>query len=132
MSEPSAPSELSDEELPDSYWRRWYVFAFWSGPLILMLLVGIVGAIGIPGGPELLIIIITIGTLLAIPLGFWAFFGYMWDASVLKDSNSDWVPLWWLWMIGHFLLTPLITAPIYLVLRTTRTGFPWENGYTIR
>lgn len=132
MSEDPTVSELSGEGLPDSYWRRWYVFAFWTAPLLLMVLFGIIGSIGVPGGPELLVIIVTFGSLLAIPLGFWAFFGYLWDASVLKDADSGWVPTWWLWMLGHFLLTPFVTAPLYLILRTNRTGFPWNHGYTFR
>jgi uncharacterized BrkB/YihY/UPF0761 family membrane protein len=133
----SEPTQES-EDLPNSYWRRWYVYAYWSLPLfgfivvmILSTVAGAAGLPGLPGAPELVVILATILGLLAIPMGFWALFGYYWDAKVLKERGS-WGVWWPPWVLGHLLFSPLIVAPFYLALRTRNTGYPWNNGYTIR
>lgn len=124
--------DLEAKQLPDSYWRRWYVYAIWTLPWVLLVLVWITSAVGVPGGPETFVLIGTAGGIFAIPLGIWALLGYIWDASVLKEAEADWQPSWILWAVGHFIFSPLLTAPLYLILRTRRTGYPWDNGYTIR
>lgn len=114
-------------------------YAFWTAPLALFaitiplsVVTSVIGIPGVPGLPELIVILFTLGGLLAIPLGFWALFGYYWDAKILNQTQADWSVTWPLWAIGHLIFSPLLTAPIYLLFRTLNTGYPWNHGYTLR
>jgi len=48
-----------------------------------------------------------------------SFFG---EAHRLRNADSDWVPNPWLYLIGYFVLTPLLTVPIYLYRRWRHVG----------
>jgi hypothetical protein len=119
-----APAELSTR-----YWRRWYAYAYFAAGWLFFPSI----YVAIPLGFENSLIYLWMPWfLLALPVGLWTFMGYIEDATELKDVEADWVPKWWAWALGHVLLSPLFTAPIYLLQRTSRTGLPWNNGYTIR
>lgn len=47
---------------------------------------------------------------------------YYVEASRLKDANAPWVPAWWLYAIGHILLSPFVVAPVYLLQRWRHIG----------
>lgn len=105
------------------YWRRWYVYFYYAACWPGMFLVSWIGNWGII--PSILVEITMIGLALTILfLAFWSWFGYYSDAKHLKETESDWVPIWWLWSLLHIILTPFAIVPIYLIVRTVNTGFP--------
>jgi len=53
-------------------------------------------------------------------------YGYYKEAKQLKEQNSDWVPHWGLYVVGHIILSPLIVAPIYILQRWRHIGVPWS------
>jgi hypothetical protein len=65
---------------------------------------------------------------IALPLVFMAglggFIGYYFDAKAIRSAGGEWVPTWWLYMLGHSLLSPAFVAPIYLVQRHRHVGRP--------
>jgi len=105
--------------------RRWYVYAFWVAYLpiaFLIVLLSVNGLIGI--GLSFAI------ASLAVIFGIWGLVGYYYDAKHQKGHNANWVPQWYLWVIAHILLTPILIAPLYLLQRTLRTGTPfgeWDD-----
>ncbi|TKR27916.1 hypothetical protein DM868_02190 [Natronomonas salsuginis] len=53
--------------------------------------------------------------------------GYHAEARIMKENNADWVPGTWLYTIGHFLITPFVAAPIYLIDRWLAIGIDWSH-----
>jgi len=51
-----------------------------------------------------------------------ALYGYDADSKYLRNAGSDWVPRPWLWAILHIFLTPIVTAPLYLLRRWQKFG----------
>lgn len=111
--------------------RRWYVYATLPVVLAIFFLSGIVSLV--PGVSAVLETDLFSGALsvIGVPVAvvffgsvFWAIPGYYWDAKALRVVDSDWIPLWWLWVAGHLTITPAVTIPIYWIRRTQKTGLP--------
>lgn len=100
---------------------RWFAYAAMAtSPLWVFLLIylGQVGG-GVVASAALF------GSLGAFALlALWTFIGYYFDAKHLRAEESEWAPVWWFWMIAHSVLSPFIVAPVYLWVRTKRTGMP--------
>jgi hypothetical protein len=118
MAEPVQASEESAVELPETRW--WYCHVagvlLWPVGLFMLLLAGL-GDIGA-----------LIGVVLVLPLalmaGLGGFLGYYFDAKAIGRSSVEWSPLWWLYMLAHFILSPMLVAPIYLIQRHRHVGEP--------
>jgi hypothetical protein len=110
------------------YHRRWYVYAVIPLLFVVSLAFGVLSGISpislgtfFDGVMSLVLLPLLVATPVAV---IWAFFGYYWDAKVLREADSDWVPLWWVWLLAHIITTPLLTVPVYLLRRTQKTGIP--------
>lgn len=51
-----------------------------------------------------------------------ALMGFYYDHSAITEADQDWEPLWWLYVLGSFLLTPSFTSFLYLLQRTRYIG----------
>jgi hypothetical protein len=111
--------------------RRWYVYATFPLVFVMFLLSGIVSFV--PGVSAVLGSNLFSGalTVIGVPVAvvffgsiFWAIPGYYWDAKALRAANAEWEPLWWLWLIGHLTISPVVAIPVYWLRRTQKTGLP--------
>jgi len=68
--------------------------------------------------------IVSIAIILALPSGFLSLFAYRFDAEDIQEADSDWRPLWPLYIVGHFVAGPIV-APIYVLRRGARVGNDW-------
>lgn len=79
-------------------------------------------------------IVLTVPVML---LGIYGMFGslvgYYRDAKNIKETEGvDWEPWWWLYLLGHILFSPLLTAPVYLFQRWRHVGVPWSDLFVWR
>jgi hypothetical protein len=51
---------------------------------------------------------------------------YYKDSRALKEADSNWVPIWWLYGVATFFLGPSITV-IYLLRRMRNTSVNWSQ-----
>ena len=51
---------------------------------------------------------------------------YYKDSRALKEADSNWVPIWWLYGIMTFFLGPFISV-IYLLRRMRNTSVNWSQ-----
>jgi len=103
--------------MSDGYDRRWYVYAFWT--LFIPLVVGAAGVRVVSDAAATgLMLVLSLSMAVA---GVWGLLGYYWDA---RDGRDGYQPRWYLWALAHIILSPLITSPIYLIRRTSKTGLP--------
>ncbi|MFC4548707.1 MULTISPECIES: hypothetical protein [Halorussus] len=56
-----------------------------------------------------------------------AFYGYYVEAKILKQSNAEWQPYWWLYVIATPLCSIFVTSVIYLFQRERHVGIRWEQ-----
>lgn len=120
------------DELPTSYWRRWYVYA--AVPVVFGVMTATLGIAdsGVPAGDSISGAVFFASLAVLFPAMIWSLVGYYYDAKALGDAGANWTPLWYLWAGAHLLLTPLLVVPVYLVFRTIQTGTPWTHGHSIR
>lgn len=118
----------ANDEFTASFHRRWYVYAIIPGLFLFAVVFGLVSA-ATPTNfdifTESVATIVLLPLFIMLPISvLWALLGYYWDAKILREADSDWIPLWWLWLLGHIFTTPLLTVPLYLLRRTQKTGVP--------
>jgi len=104
---------------------RWWVFHF----ALTAYIPGIFIALWVsPYLPESIADMILFGfVMIAFVSVFGSLIGYHAEARIMKENNSDWVPGKWLYTIGHFLITPFVAAPIYLIDRWLAIGLDWSH-----
>lgn len=56
---------------------------------------------------------------------FATLYGYYVEAKILKQSNADWQPTWWLYVIATPFLSAIPVSFIYLVNRQRHIGIRW-------
>jgi hypothetical protein len=56
-----------------------------------------------------------------------AFYGYYAEAKILRQSDADWHPYWWLYVVATPILSIFVTSLIYLVQRERHVGIRWEQ-----
>jgi len=56
-----------------------------------------------------------------------AFYGYYKEAKILKRSNADWKPYWWLYIVATPFLTSIVVSLVYLFNRERHVGIEWEQ-----
>lgn len=106
--------------------RYWYYHAFFVGavPLgalgvgafVVLETSGVAAAGSIGGAAGLLflggVLVATVGGLI----------GYIAEAKLLREAGSAWVPTWPVYVVAHLLISPFLTAPIYLIQRWRHVG----------
>lgn len=102
----------------ESFDRRWYVYASWVA-FIPLVFVG--AAVRGLSGAAATALMLALSLSMAIA-GVWGLVGYYFDAKASEETGYR--PLWWAWALGHIMLSPIITSPLYLLRRTWKTGFP--------
>lgn len=106
------------------YYRKWYGFALVSTTLPTVVAVFYLSEVLFGGLPDvlgyLLVGYLFVVTIQSIACLTW----YYNDARALEGTEADWTPFAALWTAGHVFLTPFLTAPLYLFVRTRNTGYP--------
>ena len=65
--------------------------------------------------------------LVALGSAFASFYGYYIEAKLLKQSNADWQPYWWLYILATPFLSAIVTSLIYLIQRERHVGIQWDQ-----
>lgn len=55
------------------------------------------------------------------------FYGFYAEAKLLRRSNADWQPRWWLYVVATPILSVFVTSLIYLAQRERHVGIRWEQ-----
>lgn len=63
--------------------------------------------------------------------GWGSLIGYYVEAKRFKKSDSEWVPKWAAYVVLHFIFTPFIIAPVYLIDRYRAVGLPTHQLKTL-
>lgn len=110
--------------MDSEYYRKWYGFA-----LVSTAIPAVVGVFTISqtvfGRLPAFVFYVLIAYLFVITIQSIACLAWYYrDAQVLDEANADWKPFAGLWTVAHVLLSPFITAPLYLLIRTRNTGYP--------
>lgn len=106
--------------------RYWWFHAFFVA--IIPAGVGLVALVALIEtiSPGLARLILIGGGILLIGAGIFANFGalagYHAEAKLLRKAGSEWVPVWWVWIIAQLVLSPVLVAPVYLAQRWRHIG----------
>lgn len=57
-----------------------------------------------------------------LTFGIAAIFGFYYDTKAIRDAGRDWSPTWWLYVVASFVLSPSVTALLYLFQRLRHVG----------
>lgn len=112
----------------DAFDRRWFAYAWFVLVWVWVVVFSNVLARFAwgSGAVENMLSIVWWGVILAtIVAALWALVGYYYDAKHLREIDADWRPRWGIWVLGHIIFSPMFIAPIYLAVRTHRTGSPF-------
>lgn len=124
---PASPSaEGKEADIAGMYSKWWIPHLFvtvWMLPLYAVMAVHLLVEISRTG----LFLFLQGWLFVYLIFSLAALLGFYRDAQRLSDSGSDWVPRWYLYVLGSFLLTPSVTSPLYLARRDRHVGINW--GY---
>lgn len=55
------------------------------------------------------------------------FYGFYAEAKILRRTDADWQPRWWLYVVATPIVSVLVTSLIYLAQRERHVGIRWEQ-----
>lgn len=112
-------SDTTQAEVRSNWWMAHAVTVAW---LLLLYVLLLVQAFVL--NPSQAATLLTIQGWLFVYLVFSiaALFGFYYDMVAIVDADRDWTPLWWLYIVSSFALTPSFTSFVYLVQRARHIG----------
>lgn len=111
---------MTEQPINSNYWMWHFSWVVIWPVFVLLFIVYILS--------DLLAVIIYMGVAIFMFAAAWgSLIGYWVEAKRLKEAESDWVPMKWLYIIGHIFLSPFIVAPVYFIRRWQKIGIPWGD-----
>lgn len=129
------PGSTYRRTIDDSGWWRAHFLVLASGVVGVTLMVGLVALIRFStyGSPlfwtSANLFALVMGGALVVLIGssLATVYGYYVEAKLLRESNADWQPRWWLYVVATPLLFVFGTSLIYLVQRGRHVGIHWKQ-----
>ncbi|WP_101296158.1 hypothetical protein [Halegenticoccus soli] len=110
-----------------NWWWSHVAVVLWTIVLDLFLLIG--GSLNLTQTASLLALQAWLFVFLTFTIA--ALFGFYYDAREIQDAGQEWKPTWWMYIVGSFIVTPLLTSALYLFQRYRHVGIRyrrWQVG----
>lgn len=129
------PDPPSKRTIHDSGWWRAHflvlvsvVFLALIGlPLLIVMRATSVGSPLYQFSSQLLAFVVLGFILILLGSAFASFYGFYVEAKILEQSNADWQPYWWLYILATPFLSAIVVSLIYLIQRERHVGIQWDQ-----